>query len=347
MVREVKKKTIIGLVLIAGCYGLMCLRGSTGSLVLEATVFCLEIYVLVTAAGRFTGLAVSVGKSLGMSKLATGILIIAIGTSAPELFASIGAAFQNQPEMVVGNVLGTVIANSLLGIGCGALVAMGPLTVHRDVVGTQMSILLVAIMLAIGGLYDGVLVWYEGVVMVVLLVFYIYKVIKGKKDEDEDASGADQANSNGQRTFKIGTAILLGMNLGALLMAGDVVVSTLVEAAAILDYSGAKLATTILAVGTSIPEIATAVALVRQRNADSLFGEVIGSNIIDILGILGGISMVKKLTMEAGLLVYLAASVFVMFVVVNTMMSDKRVDRVEGVALVLLYVMFAVQMVNV
>ncbi len=337
--------SLLNLLALALCYGLMSFRDTVGTIYLEILIFCISIYVLVSAAGKFTELSVTVGNSLGLSKLATGILIIAIGTSAPELFASIGAAIQHQPDMVVGNILGTVVANSLLGIGFGALAAGYPLTVHKDVFGTQMSVFLVAILLAVGGLYDGVLLWFEGIIMVVLLIFYLHHVIQSQKDD-----GSEIKNSHEDEVSKgvsVTVILFLLINLGALFISGDFVVSSLIESAKILDFSGAKLATTILAVGTSIPEIATAIALVRQNNADSLFGEIIGSNIFDVLGVLGLISLFEPLSMEAGLLGFLAASLFIGFIVVNTVMNDKQINRIEGLSLLSLFVVFTIQLVNI
>ncbi len=339
------KSTSVNIAALAACYGLMSFRVTAESIYLESIIFVISIYVLVSAAGKFTTLSVTVGKSLGLSKLATGILIIAIGTSAPELFASIGAAIQHRPNMVVGNVLGTVVANSLLGIGCGALVATRPLAVHKGVSGTQMSIFLAAIMLAIGGLFIGGLVWYEGLIMVVLLVCYLYYVIKSPNDDNVVAE--DSSYSKKAETSMSGMVVLLIINLGALFISGDFVISSLIESAQLLGLSDTKLATSILAIGTSIPEIATAVVLVRQNNADSLFGEIIGSNIFDLLGILGVISLFGNLSIGSNLLVFLSASIFVMFIVTSIIMNDKRINRLEGIALISLFVIFTIQLVHV
>ncbi len=141
------------------------LRSTLPGLLVEITLFALSLITLVRAADVFTDMAVIVGERLGLRNLNTGILIIAIGTSAPELFSSISASMQNQPEMVVGHVIGTVIANCLLGIGIAAVVSKHALEVHREVLSTQMTIFLVAILLTTTGLYDGVLDRIEGLVL--------------------------------------------------------------------------------------------------------------------------------------------------------------------------------------
>jgi len=344
MHKRIKGITIVAIAL-AICFLLVFFRGDSGSLYLEISIFSISLYALVKAADVFTDLSTTLGEMLGLSKLATGILIIAIGTSSPELFASISAAIKNQTDMVIGNILGTVVANSLLGIGFGALAAKAALTVHKDVFGTQMSIFLAAVFLVLGSLYDGVLSAYEGIILVVVLVLYLYHVLKNSKDSSAVDESLHQSDKSSNSPV-LPVIFLLVISLVGLFASGDFVVSSLIEGASILDFSSAKLATSVLAVGTSIPEIATAIALVRQNNADSLFGEIIGSNIFDILGVLGIIALFTPLSMETELLTYLGVSMFFMFIITNVIMNDKKINRIEGVSLVSLFAIFTIQLVN-
>ena len=323
--------------------GYLLTHFTNSSLATDALLFALSLFALVKSADIFTRLATSLGNHLGISRLATGILIIAIGTSAPELFASVGAAIQNQPEIVVGNVLGTIIANSLLGIGCGAIVASTTLRVHNTVFGTQMSLFLVAILLALGSLYDSVIVWYEGLLLLLVLGFYLHHVMRHSGAPASEDGQSEPTATGGSIIWLV---LLLLVNLAALFLSGDLVVSALIQGADTLDISSAKLATSILAIGTSIPEIATAIALVRQNNADGLFGEIIGSNIFDTLGILGIIALFVPLTLAADLLLYLGGSVFLMFIITMMIMNDRKINRLEGVSLIALFSLFTLQLVN-
>ena len=339
------KPTALIAALLLVCYGITLFKPFNNTLLLEAILFAVALFILVKSASLFTTLATVFGEYLGISRLATGILIIAIGTSAPELFASIGAALQGEPEIVVGNVLGTIIANSLLGIGCGALAATTALTVHKNVLGTQMSVFLTAILLALGGLYDGVLHWYEGIIFVTVLGFYLRHVVRSSRQPTPDTSNTSAIKTKLPYPLPL-LLLFLGLNLAALFLSGDLVVSALIAGASALDISSTKLATSILAIGTSIPEIATAIALVRQNNADGLFGEIIGSNIFDLLGILGLIALFMPLGMQPPLLVYLGGATFAMFVITNRIMSDRQINRLEGVALIALFSLFTLQLVH-
>jgi len=327
------------------CFLLTTLRTVYASLLLEGAIFIISLIALLKVADIFTEISTTLGNILGLSRLATGVLIISIGTSAPELFASIGAALQQQPDIVIGNILGTVVANSFLGIGFGVLAAGGILIVHKDVFGTQMSIFLATILLLLGSLYDGILSAFEGIILVVMLGLYLRYVIRNSTNLDEVKNKTDQSAIISKCPV-IALVILLIMSLAALFLSGDFVVTSLIGCATYLNLSSAKLATSVLAVGTSIPEIATAIALVKRKNADGLFGEIIGSNIFDILGVLGVISIFTPLSMEKELLRYLGGAIFFTFLIINVIMNDRKINKIEGVFLIALFAIFTMQLLS-
>jgi cation:H+ antiporter len=320
-------------------------RSTYPSIFLEIPIFVISLYILLRSASLFTGFATKLGSKIGLSKLATGILIISIGTSAPELFSSFAAVLENQPNMVIGNIFGTVIANTLLGIGCAAIFSKIPLGVHKDVFGTQMAIFFAAVVLSAACLYDGVLFYYEGAVLLVVLVCYLGYVVQAAPENSDKK--IENKDDNPQKTEKENTLliiILLLLNLFFLFLSGDFVVSSLIYGSKYMGVSNVKVASSLLAIGTSVPEIATAIALVRQNNPDSLFGEIIGSNIFDILGVLGAISLISPLTMSGNLLLFLSISMFAVFMLMHVIMNDRKINRLEGVVLVLLFCVFTMQL---
>lgn len=339
-----KKNTGINFALIIIGTLLLFLRGKLG-ISLEIAIFVLSLVVLVRAADVFTDMAVLIGEYLGLSKLNTGILIIAVGTSAPELFSSIGATLQHQPDMVVGNVLGTVIANCLLGIGIAAIVAKKSLDVHREVLATQMAVFLAAVLLTSISLYDGHFTRLEGIILLVVLGFYLRHNIRHPDNTTaHDSDAANQAKKNQPVALIF---VLLVINLACLFVSGDFVVSSLSNGANLLGLSSAKLATSLLAIGTSIPEIATAIMLVRKNNTDSLFGEIIGSNIFDYLGIFGIVVLIEPILMQGPLLNFLIFSNIGAFMLLYMVMNDRKIRAVEGVALLALFAAFLIQLSSI
>ena len=138
-------KTLYSSLILASCYLLQLYASSISTLAVSLVICFISIFALISTADVFTRLSTSLGDKIGLGRFAAGVLIVAVGTSAPESFSSIAAAMQNKPHMVVGNVLGTVIANTLLRIGLGALFSHGVLPIHKEVFGTQMSIFLSSI----------------------------------------------------------------------------------------------------------------------------------------------------------------------------------------------------------
>ena len=164
-------------------------------------------------------------------------------------------------------------------------------------------------------------------------------------DEDnQDEAQKDQADNK----QPIGVlSILLVVNLACLFASGDIVVSSLSNGAELLGLSSAKLATSLLAIGTSIPEIVTAIMLVKKNNTDSLFGEIIGSNIFDYLGIFGVISVIKPITMSGPLLDYLLLSSVGAYFLLFIIMNDRKIRHIEGIALLALFAGFLIQLTSI
>ncbi len=340
--KHIKYIVLIALFL-ASYYIAKCFFTIPETLFFEAPAFFLILFCLIKSADIFTDSAAELGARLGLNKLATGVLIIAIGTSGPELFSSIGAAIEKHPEMVIGNIYGSVICNCLLGIGLPAVFANKQLAVHKDVFGTQMSVFLAGIIITGVGLYNGPMSVLESIIMLSILVYYLRCIIKKSKNIDIEIEKSVSANN--ESIFLL--MITLSISLLFLFMSGDSIVTSLSNCAKILDISSSKLATSILAIGTSVPEIATALILVHKNNIDGLFGEIIGSNIFNMLGIFGITSLLIPLTMNSFLLVFLIISTFLSFLILHIMMNDRQINRLEGVVLVFLFVIFIMKLINI
>ena len=351
--RKIAIATAINLVFLASVVSLTLTRGIFEGVFLELGVFLLSLIVLVRSADVFTDAAMELGERLNISQLGTGVLIVAIGTSAPELFSCVGAALVDRPDMLLGNIIGTVIANTLLGLGVCAVMAGTVMTVHRHVLGTQIPAFLGAVLITAGSLYDGVISRFEGVLLLLLLAVYLRHVLRqsrnnGADDEerdedDEPADGSDQPSPEPECAPGVPLVALLGvlvLALVCLLTSGKTIIDSLINSAEIVGISSVKLSTTVLAIGTSVPEIATGLALVRKRRFDGLFGEVLGSNIFDLLGIIGLTAVVMPLAFSGTLALFLVLALAASFGAIYVVLADRKVSFLEGAILLLLFVMF-------
>ena len=301
------------------------------SILLSTLIFCLSMFVLTISANEFTERSVELGDGLGLSHLATGALIISIGTSAPEIFSSVGAIVNDQPSLIIGNVYGTIIANTLLGIGLASILATKPIAVHSEVVGTHSVVFLGACFLTIFCLYDGALGYIDSIA--VFICFFMY-VSMCAKDRDVEAS---QNVGQGALVLPLAVGILC---LLILFRSGDVVVASMISSAVLLGLPEIKVATTVLAIGTSIPEIVSAIVLSIKGRVDSLFGEIIGSNLIALLGIFGFAGFFAGVALSGPILIFLLVSVAVTGIITFVMMSDSKIIRIEGSILVLMFVVW-------
>lgn len=291
--------------------------------------------------------AVGLAARLGLSKLFIGLVLVGFGTSTPELATSVGAALQGSPGIAVGNVIGSNIANILLILGAAASVAVvrcDPAAFRRDAPVLAAATLAAAAMTAAGGVGRA-----AGVALVAGLAAYLAWTFR-----DERAGGSARSDVMEREADLIapaatsipGSLVWLAGGVGLVIGGAAAMVAGASALAAGLGVSEAVIGLTIVAVGTSLPEFAASFAAARKGEADLAYGNIIGSNIFNILGILGLTAAIAPVeidpaAMRADALV-MAAATAVLFIFAWT---GNRLSRAEGAALLLaygLYLTFAV-----
>jgi cation:H+ antiporter len=282
--------------------------------------------------------AVSLARRLGVSPLVIGLTLVGFGTSAPELTTSLQAALNGLPGIAVGNVVGSNIANLLLILGISALVA--PIAVDRAALRRDGS-MLAATTLGVGALlvFD-VMTWPVGLALVALLVAYIVFVYLAERRAAGDASAALHAH-------EAEAVALAGWELGILLALGGLVgviggAALLVEGAvAIASRAGVSdtlIGLTVVAVGTSLPELATSAIAARRGQGDVALGNLVGSNVFNLLGILGATAVVAPIPVPpeiAAFDVWVMGGVAALALLLAV--TGQRVSRGEGALLLLVY----------
>ena len=278
----------------------------------------------------------SLALRLGIGPLLVGLTVVAFGTSAPEMMVSVKAAYLGQGDISVGNVVGSNICNIGLILGFSALIF--PVKVASQIVRIDTPIMIATTVLAIVLLYDGSLSRLEGTVFVALLVIYVGFSIRlaGKQATDPLA----QEFSEEMKISKRGVAVDVGMVLGGLVMlvfGARFLVDAAIEIAKTFGLSEAVIGLTIVAIGTSLPEFATSLVAAMKKEADIAVGNVVGSNIFNILGILGVSAAVTPLS-SAGItgidLAVMAAFALVLWVFSA---SGHRISRIEGTMMIVAY----------
>ncbi len=297
-------------------------------------IFVVSVFFLVKGADYFTEYAERLGKIIRMPTFIVGLVIVAIGTSLPELSTSIASVFKGETEMVAGNVLGTVIANILLGLGIAAIAVRGKIKFNWDLISNDMPIFVTAILLAIITLIDGQFTMAEAIIMMLgYLVYLVYTADIHKRHTQE-------LEEVPREKFHFKIPLLLVASLLVVFVASKFTVDAVIEMATFFGLGTSVVAASVLAVGTSLPEIMVAVSAARKKKYDMIIGDIMGSNIFDILFIFGAAGFIDTLTIDSIMITLLLPFLIGVTIVQWLILVDKKLTLVEGMLLVLTYLLF-------
>ncbi|KGF69250.1 sodium:calcium antiporter [Hoeflea sp. BAL378] len=275
--------------------------------------------------------AISLANRLGMPPLLIGLTVVGFGTSMPELLVSLQAALGGAPAIAVGNVVGSNTANILLILGVAA--AISPINARIPNLKRDLVMMLVAAVVMLGLGYWGVVNFWLGLAMFVALASYLAWVTytDRRRLTQEEADLVVKLEGWKEALFIVG-------GLGGLFFGADLLIDAATAIAKSYGISEAVIGLTIVAVGTSLPELATSVVAAFRRHAEVALGNVVGSNIFNILGILGITAMVIPVPVEASMAsfdipVMLAVSV----ALVALILMAGRIGRAAGLAMLAAY----------
>lgn len=281
--------------------------------------------------------AAGLATVLGMSPLVVGLTVVAFATSSPELAVSVGSALDGQADIALGNVVGSTIANVLLILGLAALLA--PLVVRSQLVRFDVPVMIGAAVLVLLAGLDGVVGRGDGVLLLVGIVAYLTRVIVVSRRQPEDVA----TDHTGPTPSPWRDAALVVVGLGLLVVGSNLLLDAAVTVAERLGISQLVIGLTLVAVGTSLPEIATSMLAVARGARDLAVGNVVGSNIFNLLGVLGvtGIVAPDGVPVARGALDFdLPVMVAVTVACLPIFFTGNRISRTEGAMFVGYYVAY-------
>ena len=302
------------------------------------------LVLLVWSADKFVEGAAATAKHLGMPALLIGMVIIGFGTSAPELAVSAMAAADGNPGLALGNGYGSNITNIALIVGLTAVIA--PIAVHSQVLRKELPLLVVLTLIAGAQLLDGELSRFDGWVLLgvfaVVMGWSIFQGMRGKAD-------AMAVEANAQMTDELmamKTAILwLVIGLILLVVSSRLLVWGAVTIAQSLGVSDLVIGLTIVAIGTSLPELASALAAVRKNEHDLILGNILGSGIFNTLAVVGLAAVIEPLSVDPEVLyrdwsLMLALTLGLLVMGFGLTGWRKVISRFDGSILLLVYVAY-------
>lgn len=298
--------------------------------------------LLVWSADKFIEGAASTAKHLGMPTLLIGVLIVGFGTSAPEMVVSAIAALEGNPSLALGNGIGSNIVNIALILGMTAIIA--PITVHSKIVKKELPLLVFIVLCAGWLMFDNSLSLFEGTLLIgaffALIVWAIFSAIKGRGDALEGELESELQ----EHAMSLRHSILwLIAGLILLIISSRILVWGAVGAAHEFGVSDLIIGLTVVALGTSLPELAASIIAARKGEHDIAIGNVVGSNMFNILAVIGIATVISPMSsiapevMQRDWTIMLALTVMLFFMAYGFRGREGKISRLEGSILLSCY----------
>lgn len=314
----------------------------------DVLFIAIGLAILIAGAEGLVRGSSSLAARLKVSPLIIGLTVVSFGTSAPELTVNLLAAANGSPDLAVGNVVGSNTANILLILGVCALII--PLKVKSSTIWKEIPLALLGItLLFIMGndhLFDGLpinaITRTDGIALLALMVIFMYYVFGLAKGDRRKAQEIADVGSEVRQYSLIAAIGLVFVGLAALVLGGRLLVTGAVDIAQAAGLSEALIGLTIVAVGTSLPELATSVTAALKKQADIAIGNVVGSNIFNVFFVVGSTSIILPLPLSAALNFDIGVSIMATLLLFIFMFTGgrHRLVRWEGALFLALYVAY-------
>ena len=305
------------------------------SILLQFVLLIVGFVFLIKGSDFFVDGASSIASLLKIPTIIVGLTIVAFGTSAPEAAVSITSAITGNNAMAVSNVIGSNLFNILMVIGISAL--LGELLMEKDVLNKDLPFLvgitvLFAAFIIIGWNVSQI----EGIILLIILIAYVAHLIKSAKK-------SDNANVVEKPKFTLPYSILfIIIGLAGIVIGGDLVVNSASDIAIAFGMSETLVGLTIVAIGTSLPELVTSLTALKKGENQLVIGNVIGSNIFNILFVLGASSAITAISLDSSMLIDVTFMVFVTLLCFIFGKTQDKFDRKEGAILVALFIAYMI-----
>src|SRR5574338_324125 len=288
------------------------------------------VMLFVGAEGLIRGSS-NLAIKIGITPLVVGLTVVAFGASTPELVVSLKAALLGNSSISLGNVVGSNIANIALILGVAALIK--PLDVHAKVIMREIPIMIGLSLLLILFLIDGEISFIDGLILFIgLIVYVVVNVLMARKEKNSEV---DLEFKEGLKS-KLGipvSIILMIAGLGLLILGANLFVQGAVAIARLFNVSDAIIGLTIVAIGTSLPELITSIVAAYKNEADIAIGNVVGSNIFNILGILGITALIIPISSAGISYIDLGVMFLTALILLPLSKTGLKITRLEGALL--------------
>ena len=308
--------------------------------------------ILVWSADIFIDGATTLANSLGVPSFLIGVVILGLGTSAPEMVVSVLAALEGSPELALGNAYGSNIMNIALVLGTTALIS--PIIIHKSIVKRDLPLLLVITILAAWQLRDGQLSQSDGIILLLglaaVLIFQIVMNLRSSRQEDKKIASKNNEHSENKDRQSAGifrglASLIIGMSI--LILSSRAIVWGAVKLATFWGLSELIIGLTVVAVGTSLPELVASLSAARKGEHDMALGNIIGSNIFNTLGVVGLAALIAPISadpiiLSRDMLVMGLLTLLLVVLCVFAYIKKRSFGRTSGAILLLFFIGYSI-----
>ena len=302
-----------------------------GSIIIQIVLLIVGFVFLIKGSDFFVDGSSSIASLLKIPTIIVGLTIVAFGTSAPEAAVSITSSLAGNNAMAVSNVIGSNLFNILMVIGVSAL--LGDLLMEKSVLNKDLPFLVaITVLFAAFILIGWNITSIEGIILLAILIAYVLYLIRSSK-KSKDANKVEKAKLSLPVSI-----IFIVVGLAGIILGGDLVVKSASSIAMALGMSETLVGLTIVAIGTSLPELVTSLTALKKGENQIVIGNVIGSNIFNILFVLGASSAISEIPLDSSMLIdviFMIAVTILFFIFGKT---QEKYDKKEGIILVALFI---------
>lgn len=310
-------------------------------MILNVLFILVGIVLVLWGADRLTDGAVAVAEKMKMPQIVIGLTIVAMGTSMPEFCVSLVSALKGTTDLAVGNIVGSNIFNTLLIVGVSAWVA--PMTILKSTVRKDIPFALFASLVLLIMCLDGNISRLDAGILFVLFLVFMYVTLKGAKTKDDDITAKTDSIEDNKKPMAAWLSIVwIIVGLACLIGGSNLFVEGATKVAEHIGVSEAVIGLTIVAGGTSLPELATSVVSARKGNSGIAIGNVLGSNVFNILAILGVTGVITPMHLQGITMLDLSMMVVSTLLVWLFSFTKYKIARWEGVVLTIVFIGYMV-----
>ncbi len=313
---------------------------------LDLIIFIVSLATLLFASKHFTLAAERIGLSMNMSPFMVGVVIVAIGTSLPELISGIFASLEGKPEIVIGNIIGAHVSNIFFVLGITTLISKKSIKLGEEYIFIDLHFMLGSATMLVLFLFDGLITWSEGLILLIGFIVYQFYLFRSEKPKAMHTINDEDVLKQQKKFFGRDFAVI-AVSAAFVFLGAKFTISSVVDIATILGVNEALIGLTVMSLGTTLPELAVSISAARAGKPEMAVGNILGSCIFNVFAVGGIASIIHPISLPSELQTISISFLIVASVFFYLLSQDKKVSRFEGMLFLLFYLIFLLKITNI